>query len=246
MKEKKIYYIYTLTDPISNEIKYVGKTRDLKNRFYRHLSSYYLKESWTPKNKWILNLKNNNLKPLMEILDIGDEYNIDSLEIYWISQLKAWGIKLKNETVGGDGFSWSGRRHKVESVEKMKMNHPFRREVIQYDLNSGKLINKYDSIHEAAESTGLHRGHISKCCSGKKHYHSVGNYYFRFSDDNFPQTQNKFKSKKVYQILNDEIIKIYNSVYELRKINGEFNSESVRYHLNKSTMYKGYYWRTSV
>jgi len=117
------YFIYTLSDPISNEIRYVGKTKDLKDRLRRHMSNYNLKATWTSKNKWLKNLKNNNLKPIMEILDQGDENNIDDLEIYWIGQLKAWGIKIKNETDGGEGFDWTDKKHKDETIQKMKIIH---------------------------------------------------------------------------------------------------------------------------
>lgn len=180
------YYIYTLSDPISNEIKYIGKTKNLKDRLYRHLSNYSLKESWTSKNKWLLNLKNNGLKPIMKVLDIGDENNIDELEIYWIEQFRQWGIKIKNETKGGDGFNWTGKKHTQESIEKMKMNHPFRKVVCQYDIETNKLLNTYDSLHESSEKTGLDRSHISRCCKGTKNHNSVGGYYFRFKDEFFP------------------------------------------------------------
>lgn len=42
----------------------------------------------TIKNKMVKCLKNNSLKPIMGLLDIGDENNIDQLKNYWISQFK--------------------------------------------------------------------------------------------------------------------------------------------------------------
>lgn len=181
-------FIYTLTDPTSKEIRYIGKTKNIKNRLMRHMSSSNLKETWTSKNKWLKYLKNNKLMPIIEILDEGDESNINILEIYWISQFKTWGFKLTNETNGGDGNSkyWTGAKHKKESVEKMKMNHPFRKTICQYNIETDELIAEFNSSHEAQSILKLSRNAICKCCKGKKSYNSVGGFYFRFKDNYFP------------------------------------------------------------
>lgn len=92
------HYIYTLSNPENfDDVRYIGKTNNLKGRLKRHMSKDHLKDSWTSKNKWLLYLK-----------------NIDDLEKHWIAQFKSWGFKLKNETEGGDGFDWTGRKHKKE------------------------------------------------------------------------------------------------------------------------------------
>lgn len=176
-------YIYTLIDPISKEIRYVGKTKDSKDRFKRHMSDYSLIESWTEKNKWLLNLKNNNLNPIIEIIDEGDNNNINKLEIKWISYFRSLGIKLTNMTDGGDGCDNTGRKHKVETIEKMKLCHPKRREIIQFDLDN-KIVDIFNSAHDSSEKTGFPRSSISRCCLGK--YIQVKGYYFRFIDDYFP------------------------------------------------------------
>ena len=94
-------FIYTLSDPRTNVVKYVGKTTNLKRRYQT-----YMKES-RKKNKnsliinWIESLSNIGLKPKMDIIDeIYGEWQW--LEQYWISQFKTWGFKLKNMTEGGD------------------------------------------------------------------------------------------------------------------------------------------------
>jgi hypothetical protein len=54
-------YIYTLEDPISKEIKYVGVTkRSLKKRWYDHCSNYYLKKVNHKTATWIKSLKVKN------------------------------------------------------------------------------------------------------------------------------------------------------------------------------------------
>lgn len=263
------YFIYTLSDPISKEVKYIGKTKNLKDRLQRHMTPCNLKQTWQSKTKWLKYLKNNNLKPIMELLDVGDENNIDQLEIYWISQFKSWGFNLKNETIGGQNPTpkgtklkekhirnlkksiktkkivvqytlddvfvaeyesiseaeektkfhhvsdccngkrkkcgsfyfrfkdnyypyveridyWTGAHHKEESIRKMKNNHPFRKIICQYRIDTDEMIAEYDSSYDASNLTGLQRGHICKCCRGIKNYNSVGGYYFRFKDNYFP------------------------------------------------------------
>jgi len=263
------YYIYTLSDPILKEVKYIGKTKNLKDRLSRHMQPSNLKRLWNPKNKWLKYLKNNNLMPIMEFLDQGDEDNIDDLEIYWISQFKQWGFNLKNSTIGGQNPTpkntklknnhiinlkknhpnkkvvcqytkdnkfvkeynsiveaelqtnlthisccckgrrksvgdyyfryknnyfpyvekndyWTGIKHKEESKIKMKMNHPLRKIVYQYCIETDELIDKFNSLHEAAEKTGFQRRHISTCCKNKDKKTRVNKYYFRFEDDYFP------------------------------------------------------------
>jgi group I intron endonuclease len=181
-------FIYTLTDPIDGIIKYIGKTKDLENRLFRHLNESSLKDIHTLKNKWIKDLKNQNLSPVIEILDEGNKDTIDDLERYWIAQFKAWGFKLKNMTEGGDGFDWTGRKHAKKSIQKMKRNHPFRKEINQFDIKTNELINSFVSSHEAEEKTGFLRKHIIGCCKNKKSCFTVGGFYFRFKDDYFPYT----------------------------------------------------------
>ena len=262
------FFIYTLADPISNEIKYIGKTKNPKDRLQRHMCPYNLKQSWQSKNKWLRYLKNNGLKPIMEVLDEGDENNIDDLEIYWIAQFKAWGFKLKNETNGGtfpiqkgsklterhtdnmkksskkksvvqynidnifvaeyesiseahrqtklyhigdccrekrkqcgeyyfrykDNYFpyvervdyWTGAHHSKETIEKLKKNNPLKKSICQYSIEDDKLINEFESGHDAERLIGLSRRHIIKCCKGIRNFNSVGGFYFRFKNNYFP------------------------------------------------------------
>ena len=234
-------YIYTLTDTENlDNVKYIGKTKNLKDRLKRHMSNYSLKESWTSKNKWLLYLKNNNMMPKMEILDIGNDNNINDLEKYQISQFKSWGFKLKNETEGGDGTDWTGKKHRKESVLKMKMNHPLRKVIYQYDLDNN-LIDEFLSIHDASNKTGSYRGHISKCCKKIKKYNTVGGYYFRFKDEYFP-----FKKPSNYPCvvkcldINGNLVKTYKSLYKLKKLG--FRTESIKDSSNKNRLYRNFHW----
>lgn len=256
------YYIYTLTDPIDNDIKYIGKTKDMKDRMRRHMGESNLKDLWIPKNKWIKWLKNQGLKPIMEMLDEGDENNINSLEIYWICQFKTWGYKLKNRTNGGEGVEyWTGKKLSKEHILKKVMNNPRRKDICEYEIGTDKLVIKYTSAIEASRKTGHKPETISNSCKGKtipgKHgvYWRYKDNYFPYADRNLKHTDEDLVKMKMnhplrkticqYEIGTDELIKEWNSSKEIEK---EIN-------LNHSNINKcckgvenynsagGFYWR---
>lgn len=117
--ELKIY-IYTLTDPITKDIKYVGKTKNLNYRFKKHINES--KKKRTYKEKWIDSLIIIGLLPIMDILDIVNEADWCFYEMYWISQIKTWGFNLTNGTSGGEGSDgFKGKKHSDETKEKCRI-----------------------------------------------------------------------------------------------------------------------------
>ena len=74
-------YIYTLSHPITNEVRYVGKTINVKRRFKQHLYD----KRHSHKASWVKSLKSEGLKPIMTIVETCTN-NWQEREIYWISQ----------------------------------------------------------------------------------------------------------------------------------------------------------------
>jgi group I intron endonuclease len=110
--------IYCLIDPITNEIRYIGKTKNsLTKRLYEHLTKRNLKPN-THKNNWIKQLLSNKLKPIISLIELTDDKNWIEREIYHIKTLKEKGIKLTNTTEGGDGAL--GTKQTIESKEKRR------------------------------------------------------------------------------------------------------------------------------
>ena len=72
-----------------------------------------------------------------------------------------------------------GRKLSNESIQKIIDSN--NKKVYQIDINTGKIINVYNSIKEAAEELKLDRGSISKCCNGKRK--SVGGFKWMFVKD---------------------------------------------------------------
>jgi group I intron endonuclease len=113
----KVGYIYCLKDPRTSEIRYVGQTiNDPKKRMAQHIhQEKRTKGKLTHVNSWIRSLKQNNLRPIMEILEecVIDELN--NKEIYFIKTFREK-HNLCNHSEGGQGV----RGHKMTEESKAK------------------------------------------------------------------------------------------------------------------------------
>ena len=191
-------FIYTLSNPITKEIKYIGKTFNIKRRLYGHLSKHSLLKR-SKKNSWIKSLINKKLLPIIEILDEVEKSESNFYEIFYISLFKSWGFKLLNMTEGGDGNHIKGRKNSEEYKIKQKINSPNRKSVGQYDLE-GNLIKTYYSISEAAKYTNSNRTHISNCCNNRKSSITHNWFIWKFIEKNdFNKVEEKIIPIKKYE-----------------------------------------------
>lgn len=94
------YSIYTLAHPSTNLVFYVGKSVNTSNRFKAHLN---IKESDKSIKAAIINfMLENGFMPIVEEIDYydckyrEDEDYVNDLEIYWMHQLKSWGMPICN------------------------------------------------------------------------------------------------------------------------------------------------------
>lgn len=96
------YRIYSLNDPITKKIRYIGYTeKTLNERLAYHIKeSANLKSNNTHKINWIRHLLSLELKPEIHLIELTDDY---SREIFWIAKMRNLGEKLTNGTDGGDG-----------------------------------------------------------------------------------------------------------------------------------------------
>lgn len=103
-------YIYALHDPFTLERRYVGKTKDLKERYRCHLLPYYLKPE-TYKNRWLRKVLRRGAKPILRVLcEVADWEDINQIERDFIRWLGG-ASRLTNGTKGGDGgATMTGRK----------------------------------------------------------------------------------------------------------------------------------------
>jgi hypothetical protein len=116
----KEYKIYTLNDPLTNEVKYVGRTtQKLSDRLRKHINIIYEEKGDTKRKNWILELSINNLIPTINLIDIAySKEDANLLEIKHISFYKEKGFVLLNMTIGGSGSY--GYKHSEETLNKLK------------------------------------------------------------------------------------------------------------------------------
>lgn len=119
----KFTYIYVLKDPRTNEVRYVGKTNNIKERYKAHLNK--ARDIGTHKRNWINLLRRKKLRPIFEIINRVpiDEWRY--WERYYINYYSSKGCELVNYTIGGDGLSFGNQTS-------------FKKGYIPWNINDGR------------------------------------------------------------------------------------------------------------
>lgn len=111
--------IYSLNCPYDNSIRYIGYTSlSIEYRMYEHLRHVDSKSPNSHKNKWLRSLFRNNKKPTIHLLyDNLTKEEAIKMEIKLIAELRSQGVKLTNNTDGGEGGT--GYVFKKEVLDKL-------------------------------------------------------------------------------------------------------------------------------
>lgn len=208
-------YIYTLSDPTTNMVRYVGKTNNIKKRLILHMST--IEKYKSHKNSWLKFLKAKSLKPIIEIIDVVNEENWGFWEQYWISQFKTWGFNLTNSTDGGDsGPSWLGKKHTEKSkllMSSKKKNyypdgsHPLKNipksiHVISKLKQRARLINQindkdrivkvWGDVNQLSEFLNIRRDSIYGYI---KRNSFIGDFRYEFINNTYYNDSSNYKNK---------------------------------------------------
>lgn len=95
------WHIYTLSDPRTGQVRYVGVTFRGKARFREHLSRA-VTGGKTHRDNWIRSLIAINLRPVYLIIETGRGDGWQEAERHWIARYRETS-RLTNLTDGGDG-----------------------------------------------------------------------------------------------------------------------------------------------
>lgn len=187
-----MFYIYCITNKISNK-KYIGKTTDsIENRFKRHCLDYKKSKIsnrplYKAMNKY--GIENFYIEELEQISDIAI---LNDREKFWIQQFNTYGKFGYNATLGGDGKILYDYQFFVElfintklsqkdicniynispkTIRKILKAHNIStvrksKTIIQYNLD-GQFIREFSSVNEIVEELKFKKQLILKCCTNQ-------------------------------------------------------------------------------
>ncbi len=118
----RVWSIYILKDPRTNEVRYVGMTHGVRRRFAEHL--YSTKRNRTHVASWIQSLLKIGLKPVLEEIENGRGAWVER-ERFWIAEYRRLGSRLTNHTDGGEGtVGWNpDAEWRKAAGERARKNH---------------------------------------------------------------------------------------------------------------------------
>lgn len=139
-------FIYSLTDPITNQIRYVGKTVNLEQRLYNHINHAKTMKYKRHVCYWINSLLKQGKLPSMNVLE-ECETDWQQREQYWINQHRE---HLCNHTLGGEGRLGSRLFDNEEEIIQLIIDK----------LDSGLYFQT-----EIEDELQVHRGYIANLAS---------------------------------------------------------------------------------
>lgn len=97
-----MHYVYALRDPISDEVRYIGITENIKVRFRQHLNPSINGEHI----RWISGLQAEGLIPSLKILEqCENEIDARAREKHWVEYYKDQGATLTNSQLNQESKS---------------------------------------------------------------------------------------------------------------------------------------------
>lgn len=133
--------IYSLKDPLTSEVRYVGKADNLKKRVQNHYCPSNLSEK-KHCSRWLAKLVRSGMKPEVIVLEnLQDEDDWEEAERWWIAKYRGEGASLTNITDGGEGGATYGRLGKKNSEEHKRKISEARKGVPQSPETYAKLYS---------------------------------------------------------------------------------------------------------
>lgn len=164
MKHPLSWIVYTLTNPRTGEVRYVGWTcKTLNRRLNTHIQTAVSKPPRDHRAKWILSLLSIGVRPVIEAIESGSGEGWAEAEKRWIATFRANGARLVNATDGGEGTVGcpsSAAARKASSLrtkgKRMDAEHLAKWHAAARAANLGRALSKE------------HRAKLSKIQIGKK------------------------------------------------------------------------------
>lgn len=140
--------IYKLVDPVTDEVRYVGKTcKSIRERLQCHIATARRKHH-RHVCYWINSLTKSGLSPsAYEIETVPDDQDWVAREKFWISHYRDAGARLTNHTDGGEGLSGhiasEETRRKISAAHKGKTISPENRKAQSIRMTGRRLTEAH-------------------------------------------------------------------------------------------------------
>lgn len=168
--------VYSLIDPRFGSVFYIGSTKNLKKRYYRHL---IVANSNTPEKSRldvysvVRAILSVGLYPKIKIIETADNSALlKERETFWIEQHIKIGSKLENNTTNK---RWLKTRVISEETKKrISISNPKRVPIICNETGI-----KYGCIGDAAKAISGNPAHIASHLRGDKNRKTIKGFTFR-------------------------------------------------------------------
>ncbi len=137
-------YIYTISHPFTNEVVYVGCTKNIKSRAASHCNS----KNESAIANWIRALADQFILPKIDTIEVCESEDMLYLEGYWINQLQQWGFKLLNVNNANyfkktkERVSRNGKVYKIAAKSALRIRNSRRWDISTLDVGNTFTIPK--------------------------------------------------------------------------------------------------------
>lgn len=263
-------FIYCLKDPVDDNIRYVGKTTNMKKRLRAHINRS--RNNKYHSAMWISSLLKNGLEPKIELIEECLNCEWQERERYWI---KYYGelFDLTNHLEGGEGCAtygrlgkpWSKQQHinnkkarvglKINQNDKngnrkkaiRKYFNSIKKPICQYNLD-GDFIEEWESAVDAGKGLNLSHSNITQACKGKKE--RCGEFMWRYKGDNITLNIGKYIEPIKHNVLSIiqlnkdiEFIDEFKSISEASKVTNIKRTSIINCLKERSKTSGGFIWK---
>ncbi len=160
--------VYSISDPRTGQIRYVGVTHDARRRFQAHLRTAGLETNH--KSNWLAALAREGHLPVFEVLESGNGQEWAAAEMRWIKVCRDLGHPLTNLTNGGEGAP--GRVLSAKTKERIRQKHLGKTmgAAARAKMSAAKIGNKPSNLAQLAQISRLPRSadHIAKVAAARR------------------------------------------------------------------------------
>ncbi len=165
-------FIYSLSHPITKDVRYIGKSNRPRNRFNNHLNEV----SSSRKSRWVQSLRRNGLIPEFHIVDEVPVLEWEFWERHYISLFESWGFDLTNLNEGGAGaigkptseetkqkqrIAKLGKKQTPEHIEKVRQSQLGKKQPLE-------AIKKTAAANRGRKNSQEMKDKLSALFKGKK------------------------------------------------------------------------------